>query len=274
MNRFQTGRGVVEIRELRDISEMVAAEVIQKQVWGQEIIPHPKEILIPVQAEGGLLAGAFTAGGELVGLLFGFPTRDPSVQHSQILATREDWRGLGIGARLKWFQRAWCLERGIHLVRWTVDPLRAPNASLNIRCLGATSATYLPDYYGPMQGIDAGTPTDRLLVEWRLASPRVLARSQGAPADPGFPEAQAANRAEGSRPTDPCYDLDGPRILVRMPEDFIQLAGSDPELALAWRLQTRGLLQAYFAAGYRITEFTRRDGPAYLLEKDIPYAES
>ncbi|MBE0697031.1 MAG: hypothetical protein IH586_08910, partial [Anaerolineaceae bacterium] len=56
MMRFDTSRGVVEIRELHSMAEMIAAEGIQLAVWGAEIIPHPKEMLIPVQHEGGLLA--------------------------------------------------------------------------------------------------------------------------------------------------------------------------------------------------------------------------
>ncbi len=272
---FETRKGAVEIRELSSIGEMVAAEAIQKEVWGLETIPHPKEILIPVQHEGGLLVGAFTPDQRLVGLLFGFPTYDPAAQHSQLLATLEDWRGLGIGARLKWFQRDWCLERGIQLVRWTVDPLRAANASLNIRSLGATSSIYYADYYGPMLGIDAGAPTDRLLIEWRLDSLRVAERSRGIPEDRGFTEVQAANRVEGGRPVDLRCNLSTPCVLIRLPEDFVQLAKADPELALNWRLQTRSLFQACFTAGYRISEYTRRpDGPAYLLEKKDPYAES
>jgi chorismate synthase len=276
MSRFETRRGAIEIRELSRISEMLAAEAIQLQIWGPEIIAHPKEILIPIQHEGGLLAGAFAPSGEMVGLIFGFPTRDPGALHSQMLGTLEVWRGLGIGARLKWFQRDWCLKQGITQVRWTVDPLRAANAELNIRHLGGSAATYLPDYYGRMQGIDAGAPTDRLLVDWRLDSPRVAEHARQAPADRGFPQAEAANAVEleagpdGSRracPVRPRFDLSGPQILLHLPENFMQLAKSEPELALRWRMHTRELLTHYFSNGYAISGFTRLGGPAYLLEK-------
>lgn len=267
--QFVTRKGPVEIRELRSISEMVAAETIQLSIWGPEIIAHPKEIMIPIQHEGGLLAGAFTPAGELVGLIFGFPTRDPRVMHSQILGTLEEWRGLGIGARLKWYQRDWCLAQGITQVRWTVDPLRAANAELNIRHLGGVASTYLPDYYGAMQGIDAGAPTDRLLVDWRLDSPRVVERARQAPPDRGFPQAAEANAVEtgSASPSRPRLDLAGPQILIRLPENFMQLAKSEPELAMRWRMHTRELLTHYFSSGYAITGFTRLGGPAYLLEQ-------
>lgn len=265
---FETDLGGVIIRELDGLDDMAAAEQIQARVWGPETCPHPKELLIPVQHEGGLLAGAFHAGEQMVGLLFGFPTRDPAAQHSQMLAALPEWRSQGIGARLKWFQRDWCLERGIRQVRWTVDPLRAANAALNFGKLGAVSNTYYCDYYGAMQGIDAGTPTDRLLVVWDLLSQRVAARARGEKAQEyGLLEATPANRIVGGRPVEANFNLSGPAVLICLPEDFISLARADPALALAWRMQTRALFQHYFSAGYAITGFARREGPTCLLVK-------
>ena len=269
MTLLETARGSLEIRELHTIAEMIAAEALQVKVWGKDEIPTPKEILLPVQHEGGLVAGAFSPAGDLVAMVFSFPTQDPAVCHSHLLATLEEWRGLGIGAALKWFQRRWCLAHGIPRVRWTVDPLRAANAELNIRHLGGTAATYYLDYYGAMQGIDAGAPTDRLLVEWDLRSERVAARENAIPPDRGFPAAAGVNRVERDQLVRTAAELNGGAILVRIPEAFVSLSRSHPELALAWRLHTRAIFQDAFARGYGVTEFTRVGGPAYLLEKRV-----
>ena len=266
MNAYNTSKGALELRELGSIAEMIAAEKIQKLVWGEDTITHPKELLIPIQHEGGLAAGAFNADRELVGFIFGFPTRDPTVLHSQLLATLEEWRGLGIGTALKWFQRQWCLERGIQEVRWTVDPLRSANAEVNIRHLGGVAATYYPDYYGVMQGIDAGVASDRLLVEWHLSSQRVIPRINQPPQDRGFEDAQAAIEVENGVPCKLRFDLSCRRILVQIPGDFVSLAKTNTGQALQWRDQTRQLFQNYFSKGYWITEFTRINYPAYLLE--------
>jgi chorismate synthase len=267
MTALRTTKGPVEIRELRSIDEMLAAEKIQKQVWGSDTIPHPKELLIPVQHEGGLVAGAFNPKMELVGFIFGFPTRDSSILHSQLLATLDEWRGQGIGTSMKWFQRQWCLDRGYQYVRWTVDPLRAANAEVNIHHLGGISSTYYQDYYGVMQGIDSGVPTDRLLVEWDLCSVRVASRMKQTPEDKGFPEAKAAIEVDNGMPDSSMMDLSCPSILIRLPDNFLNLSKSDTKLALKWRFQTRKLLQNYFSKGYQITEFSRVEWPAYLLEK-------
>lgn len=265
MSWIETARGSLEIRELKTVAEMILAEEIQQNVWGAETLPCPKEVLIPVQHEGGLLAGAFF-GQTLVGLVFSFPTRDPGIQHSHLLATQEDWRGLGIGTALKWFQRQWCLERGVRQLRWTVDPLRAANADINVRQLGGLSNTYLVDYYGEMQGIDAGAPTDRLLLEWQLDSPRVVDRSLGRTPNEYFADVPFAN--DRTAVTMDCIrkGLTSPAVLIGLPENFIEISRFQPELAVQWRLTTRELFMDYFGRGYRIVEFTRRGGPAYLLE--------
>ena len=87
MTIFRTARGTLEIHEIRSIAEMSAAEEIQSLVWGIDIIPTPKEMLIAVQHEGGFLAGAFNAENRMVSLVFSFPTQDPTAHHSQLLAT-------------------------------------------------------------------------------------------------------------------------------------------------------------------------------------------
>ena len=224
-------------RDLSGMAEFQQAEALQRAVWGAGDVPDPADLMMVIQAEGGLVAGAFaqTASGpekgpdkgpdtgpDLLGYVFAFPTATPGVQHSHRLAVLARARGLGLGLRLKLYQRDWCLARGLHLTRWTYDPLRHANASLNIARLGATAATYHRDYYGAMEGINAGLPSDRLQVDWHLNSP---------PAAPGTP-------------------LDLP-----LPEDLDRLMASDPAAALALRLALRQALEQAFAQGLCITGY-------------------
>lgn len=168
----------VQIRELKGMAEFRQAEDLQGEVWGRGDTPDPADLMMVIQAEGGLVAGAFL-GDNLVGYVFGFPTRDPGIQHSHRLAVVPDMRGRGLGADLKWYQRKWCLARGITHIRWTFDPLRITNARLNLNRLGGRSSTYLVDYYGEMGGINSGLPSDRLLVDWHLDDPLVEQRLKG-----------------------------------------------------------------------------------------------
>ena len=285
MSTHPTAFGPVELREMRGLTELGASETLQWAVWGQDVLAESRDLLLAVQYAGGLVGGAFGPGGEMAGMIFSFPTRDPARQHSHRLAVLPAWRGQGLGAALKWFQRDWCLARGITQVEWTVDPLRMPNAELNAGTLGASARTYYLDFYGAMQGIDAGLPSDRLLMEWHLASPRVcgLAESRALPSGPLHPpgalpagdplgpgDGVPANRVLDGRPLDARLDLTAPRIRLSIPPDFSALTARDPALGLEWRLHARQLFQAYFGRGYRLCGFTRRDGPAYLLERSTP----
>ena len=56
-------------------------------------------------------------------------------------------------------------------------------------------------------------------------------------------------------------DADRPAMhLVEIPADFMKLKNRDPELGLAWRLQTRGIFTSLFAAGYLVTDFVHLPG--------------
>ena len=219
------------LRELDGLAELKEAERFQRLVWGEDDPPDNSDMLLAIQHEGGLIAGAFE-GDLMVAFLFGFPTSDPKAQHSHRLGVHPDRLGRGLGARMKLYQKEWCLARGIEQVRWTYDPIRRANAVLNIDRLGATAKTYYRDYYGQMEGINAGVPSDRVLAEWDLTA------------------------EAGTQIT--------PATRVTIPENFTDLARTDLPAAQAERLRVRDALEAAFADGLQITGFDRAAN-AYLL---------
>lgn len=236
------------IRTLCGMDEFLAAEALQRIVWGEGDTEDPGDLMMVMQNEGGLVAGAFN-GGDLIGYVFGFPTRDPRVQHSHRLAVHPAARGSGLAVRLKFFQRHWCLSQGIALVRWTFDPLRHTNAHLNAGRLGARASTYHVNYYGEMKGINAGLPSDRLLAEWHLGDPRV--------------EALAA--AQMNTLPHPASDEGGMKR-VRIPASFETLMAGDEAQALAERLRVREELSSLFERGYEIAGYDP-GAFCYLLRK-------
>ena len=215
-------RNEMILRELVGIAELKDAERFQRLVWGDDDPADNSDMLLAIQHEGGLVAGAFDDK-RLVGFLFGFPTSDPKAQHSHRLGVHPDMQGRGLGVRLKQFQRDWCLERGIETVRWTYDPIRRANAVLNIARLGATAGTYYRDYYGQMEGINAGVPSDRLLAEWNLKP-----STTQTPSETGY---------------------------VAIPKQFSALLATDLTQAKAERLRVRSEIEALFADGFRIVGF-------------------
>ncbi|MFN4128886.1 MAG: GNAT family N-acetyltransferase [Paracoccaceae bacterium] len=207
-------------RDLAGLAEFRVAQQMQQTVWGDDDQPDPADLMMVVQSEGGICAGAFE-GDRLVGYVFGFATSDPRVQHSHRLAVLPDWRGAGIGVGLKLYQRQWCQARGIRIMRWTFDPLIARNAHLNIARLGAIGQRYLVNYYGAEGSYQAGIDSDRIVVELDLSErPATTAQAR-----------------------------------VTVPRDFAMLLIRDPDAAARIRLETRQAMTALFDQGLVITGF-------------------
>jgi predicted GNAT superfamily acetyltransferase len=258
--------GGVTIRELRGIDEMVRAEALQKSVWESASDYDHKDILVAIQHAGGLVAGAFTQEDEMVGFILAFPTLEEHGLHSHRLAVLPAHRRFRIGEKIKWFQHDWALEHGIKWIRWTYDPLQVINAHLNIHRLGAVVNTYYKNYYGLMDGINTGTPSDRILAVWYPNSPRVLACRNNTVLEKHIFEAVPANQVCEEAPCEEDLSLDNSFLRINLPHNN-DLLVADINLALAWRFHVRRLLENYFSRGYCISHFTKMDGPAYILQQ-------
>lgn len=262
----------MQIRVLSSLGELTACEEIEREVWGlpdRELLPASH--MVAILHAGGLAAGAFD-GDTLVGFVFAFLAHRPHEPqapfglHSHLMAVRAPYRGAGLGRALKWFQRDWCLARGLPWVTWTFDPLQVGNARLNLEHLGATAIAYRRDEYGPLGGVlGVGLPSDRFLALWNLAGERAARRAaaEGLPS-PDLAGLPRALRAGPDGRPETAADLSAPRFLAEVPARFTALMAEDPERALAWRLASRRVFEAALAAGYRATRFV---GQSYLLER-------
>jgi predicted GNAT superfamily acetyltransferase len=219
---------------------MVELEI---RVWGfaeRDVVPS--QMYVVAAKIGGQVLGAF-AGGTMAGFALAYPgiRHGKPYLHSHMVAVLPEFRDLGLGRQLKLAQREEALARGIPLIEWTFDPLQTKNAYFNICRLGAVARRYLTDVYGSTSSpLHAGLPTDRLVAEWYLDSPRVVDTLTG----------KAAARA--------------PRVeSVRIAVD-----GASPEVVAQVQAETREQFQKLFAAGYTVTGFEREPGGgSYILEK-------
>ncbi len=281
---------IIAIHELATHAEFAAAELFQRDVWGMpERGVVPAHMLLTAQKNGGVVLGAYDLAASdpqrLIAYLFSFIGLDQQghFKHcSHQLAVDPHYRGQSIGTRMKLYQRELVLQQGITLMTWTYDPLECRNATLNLHRLGAVSKTYLPNLYGEMaDALNAGLPSDRLLVAWHLASPRVQQRSERGMSPPArsVQQWQAAGAvllnpvlppvAGLIAPAGTLHAPHGPTVLVAIPAHFRRIREHDPQRALAWRMQIRTLLEQAFAAGYTATDLLR-DGELgyYVLERD------
>jgi predicted GNAT superfamily acetyltransferase len=244
---------MIRFRPCEGFDEFDACVQLQIETWGydeSELIPRKTFML--AQKIGGQVIGAFepqisTDGAEKsTEVLVGFAMSLPGIKsnggaprpylHSHMLAVKEGFRNRGLGVQLKRKQRDEALSRGIRLMEWTFDPLEIKNAFLNIHRLGAMARTYRPDFYGVSSSrLQAGLPTDRLLAEWELDSPRVHAILDDRPA--------AVNDIEE-------------RILV--PASIYQWKASqaDRERALAVQMENRRRFQQAFSHGLVVLGFS------------------
>ena len=268
------------IHILETPAEMIAVEELQRLVWSApDIEVVPKDLLLAIAHNGGLVIGAFV-GPMLVGATFGFPsfyiTPDgPRLKHhSHILAVHPDWCSKGIGFALKRAQWQMVRQQGLDRITWTYDPLMSRNAHLNIARLGAVCDTYLRSEYGEMlDGLNAGLPSDRFQVDWWLQSQRVERRlSRRSRPTLSLDHYRLAGstiletlRNPQSMPYPPqeINPLSGTFVLVEIPYDFQALKAADLALARDWRFYAREVFEDAFAAGYLVTDFLLDQGRSF-----------
>ncbi len=290
------GRAVpVRIRALGRDADFDAILDIQRRVWAHgETDLTPTHLFRVTARLGAILLGGYV-GRKLAGFVYSFPAvfEGRSVQHSHLLAVLPEYRGRGLGKRLKWAQRDRALELGCDLITWTFDPLQARNANLNLHTLGAVTRTYWRNFYGAQEALvlGPGVQTDRFFAEWPIKSARVRKRRSGGPAKavppgagwalarrpenldsgdarhplPAVPGARAREQADRlTLPGRPDLTLGGRVVLVEIPPAVIKLR-EKPELIQAWQRGLRRALEYYLGRGYVVDDFIFGDRCFYVL---------
>ena len=250
------------IRPCQSLEELAKCVSLQQQIWGYaDAEVYPLRLFVTLTKIGGNVLGAFSPEGRQVGFVASMPAWHGAQRyyHSLSLGVAVGHENRGLGRALKLAQREEAIRQGIASIEWTFDPLKAKNAFFNIERLGAIIRRYSPDHYGVVESrLQQGLPSDRLLAEWWLESPRVLRALQG----------------EHAR-----SHLRRPAAQVEFPADIGHLAETFPARAREIQLAVRERLQAYFAEGLAIIGFARGEkANSYLLdrqpESEIPNGSS
>jgi predicted GNAT superfamily acetyltransferase len=260
-NKGDTAMEEIVLRDCHVPDEMEACVQLQQRVWGySDAECIPRRMFVVAEKIGGQVLGAW-AGKQLAAFSLALPAvrrreeanANEVFLHSHMLAVDHRFRNFGLGRRLKLAQRDEALSRGMRRIEWTFDPLQPLNAHFNIAKLGAIVRRYLPDHYGSSSSkLQAGLPTDRLVAEWLLDSPRVLAmvaaESQLPPAviaeRIALPDNLAEWRQQGEQGTHKIHEA----------QSRIRASSKDA-----------------FARGLVVTGFDRQAaGGEYLLSKESP----
>jgi predicted GNAT superfamily acetyltransferase len=176
--------GSIVIRKCQSLEEFHLCVALQREIWQEaDLEIEPATAFVVAANTGGQVLGAFD-GQRLAGYTLAVAAVRDGVPylHSHMTGIHAAYRDRGIGRMLKLFQREEALSRNIRLICWTFDPLEFRNAYFNLNRLGAISRSYLPNFYGVTSSpLHRGLATDRLLAEWHLDSPRVMAVCAGVP---------------------------------------------------------------------------------------------
>jgi predicted GNAT superfamily acetyltransferase len=268
-------RGRVEVRALHTLDELEEARAIWDAVW--PTVPGATEItqnlLRAIEHAGGYVGGAYD-GGRMIGSCLAIVGRSQGTHgwhthlHSHVAAALPGFADRGVGTALKLHQRAWALRHDIDRIVWTFDPLVRRNARLNLVKLGGSGVEYLVDFYGVMDdALNAGDESDRLLLQWDLASERVadaLAGAATAATRADWVERGAVERLVATEDGPRLHDVVAPYVLVAVPDDIVDVRRFDLALAKVWRLQVRAALEPLVNAGARVVSLTT-DG-SYVVE--------
>jgi predicted GNAT superfamily acetyltransferase len=246
----------VEIRQVKTIEEYDACIRLQREVFGlPELEISPRRHLIVSEQAGGWTLGAFVEG-----KLVGFVHHLSAVQenrifgYSHMMAVAIEYQNQGVGAQLKWAQRARAISEGRDFIKWTFEPVRARNAHFNLNRLGVVVRSYAVNFYGTDYGTNPaardvgpiGMDSDRLFASWELSSPRVAALAEGREVSSGEPE--------GS---------------IEIPNDFSALLKSDAQAAKEEALRIREEFLRAFSTGLVCRAFQRDNArPRYLLYRE------
>ena len=255
------------IRQLNDHNEYLQCLRLQRDTWGENFM----EIVSPAiqkvsQKLGGVTAGAFDESGKMIGFVFGMTgLKEGKLIHwSDMLAVRPEWRGRGIGRKLKLFQRDEVRKLSVDTMYWTYDPLEAGNAHLNLNLLGARISEYVENMYATDEGstLHAGLGMDRFIVQWNLDEDRVERALKEEPpaADENAKSSPVINtNVTGKGEIEPAeWELvDAPVIRVEIPAEIQRVKNNSPDAGSRWRLNTRRVFVHYLSRGYEVDGFYR-----------------
>ena len=287
----------IQIRDLTAIDEFRQVIALEKAIWGYtdegDLVTVP--VFIFTVHRGASLIGAYLSSGQGgVGQMVGFAYAVVGMKNgkpmlwSHMAGVLPEFRG-GLGYRLKLAQRDRALAQGYDLIEWTFDPMQAMNAHFNFAKLGGVVEEYAPNFYGESTSVlHRGTPTDRVVLSWKIAEPHVVRRleqqspfdsAQGRPAlrvkTHEVAEAPIVNttvmEGEWRKTTKIDLTIKERRLWIEIPTGFTEMQQRAPDRALAWRMDVRQMFDAYLTKGYRAVDFVlQRDAGfgRYLLARD------
>jgi predicted GNAT superfamily acetyltransferase len=259
----------VKICLVEKLEDLYEVKKLEQLVWANDDSVPVHQTLTAVK-NGGIVLGSYYDS-QLIGFQYSFAGFDGKEAYlcSHTLGIHPDFRIYGIGEKLKWAQRDEAIRKGYRLIKWTYDPLETVNAHLNIRKLGGVSSDYIENCYGDMaDSLNAGVPSDRLVVHWWISSDRVWDRFEektrnqdqhdGATLLLDVTLNESGLPAPKKRLNSLAFLEENEYFLLPVPAFYQKIKERDLNLAREWRLATREIFQLCLARNLAVVDFIRQ----------------
>ena len=267
----------ISVGPFRSPADYKACVDIQQDALGyRDTDLIPVSMLIAASRTGGILLGAYSGLGDMIGFTFNIlGTRNGKpVQHCCLLATKAAYKNFDIGFKLQSALRKEALKRKITCVTCAFDPMQPLLSYFFLGKLGFQAAAYEENLYGEAsRQYDRGLPVDRMTAFWDLENDLVIKRLEIGPPRYDFGKAlkriQAINQLTESTPgifvSSPIkMDCQAETFLFEVPYNLPEIKNRDLGVAMEWQRNLRQVFGNYFKKGYKAVDFWAAEQEGHL----------
>ena len=279
----------IAVGPFRNPSDYKACIDIQQEAIGhsKEMYFIPVSLLIAASRSGGILLGAYSGLGDMIGFTFSIlgMREGKQIQHCCLLATKAAYKNFDIGFKLQSALRKETLKRKITCVTCNFDPMQPLHSYFFLGKLGFHANVYEENLYGEASNqIDRGLPADRMTAAWNLEDNEVVKRLETGPPCHDFRKElkripainqllESAPRLFVSSPIN--MDCNAETLFFEVPFNLPEIKNRDLGAAMEWQRNLRQVFQCYFQKGYTAIDFWAAEQKGhlrtgYLLEKQKP----
>ncbi len=264
----------VTIAPFRNLADYKTCEDIQREVWNsQDIDVVPMPMLLAANRSGGIILGAYSSLGDLIGFAFSILAVEDAkvIQLSYLLAVRAAYRNFDVGFKLEMALRKESLKRKISKIGAAFDPMQPANAYFALGKLGAWADVYEENYCGETTSqLDRGLPTDRLLAHWDLEDSEVARRLEAGPprrdSKKDLKQRPVINQLTETLPgmmtcSPVKLNCTSSQFLFEVPYNLQEIKNRDLGIALEWQGKMRQVFRYYFKKAYVVSDF-------WVIEQD------
>jgi len=275
----------ISVGPFRNSADYKTCVAIQQEALGPFDIDFiPVSMLVTAGRAGGILLGAYSGLGNMIGFTFSIlgMRGGKRVQHCCLLVTKAAYKNFDIGFKLQTALRKETLKRKITNITCAFDPMQPLHPYFFLGKLGFYTNAYEENLYGETYGqYGREFSTDRMIAVWELENETVIRRIEGGPPRHNFRKdlkcIPVINRLRESAPgiftsSEIKMDCKAESFFFEIPYNLPEIKNRDLDATWEWRQNLRHVFGGYFKKGYAAIDFwaMEHDGQfraGYLLGK-------